>query len=237
MTKLIFACDVSELELGLAIIDKTAPHIDVVKTGLEAMTAIDDFGETLARGFAIRADERKKKVMWDMKLHDVANTMRNATKNILQIDGLEFFTIHAGASDEALAAVAEEAGEKAMPLAVTVLTDLDDQQCQTIFGNLPASVVARFAKRARHFGIKGFVCSAQEAQIVRQAVPDAYIVTPGIRPLWSVSKDEQKRIMTPTQAKQAGADAIVVGRPIYKPPLNHTEASAAREIKQELEAA
>ena len=239
MTKLVFACDVSDLSLGEMLIRKTAGHIDIVKIGLEAMTAEDGDGTTLASKLRRYAIGRQHPVMWDMKLHDIESTMAKAARNIAKL-GSDFLTIHAAACDKALAAVAaaaDGAGGGAMPLAVTVLTDFDDPQCRSRFQLTSEAAVRQFAENARRLGIYGFVCSPKEARAIRNAIPDAYIVTPGIRPAWAVSKDEQKRAMTPAQAKQAGADAIVVGRPIYRPPGARTPASAAKEIKEELDAA
>jgi orotidine-5'-phosphate decarboxylase len=239
MTKLIFACDVSDLDAGKALIQETMEHVDVVKVGLEAMTAEDDTGATLASRLRRHASDRRLQIMWDMKLHDIESTMAKAARNIAKL-GSRFFTIHATACDRALAAVAEaaeEAGCNAMPLAVTVLTDLDDPQCHSRFHLTSETAVRRFAENAHGLGIHGFVCSPKEARIIRNAIPDAYIVTPGIRPAWAAARDEQKRVMTPAQAKQAGADAIVVGRPISQPPGPRTPASAAKEIKEELDAA
>ena len=123
---LIFACDVSEFGLGRALIAKVAPHIDVVKLGLEAMTAESEFGVSLAVGLRSEAFHHSLDVMWDMKIHDVANTMSNATKNIVRY-GSKLFTLHATASDQALEAVAMAAeGTDVLPVAVTVLTDLDN---------------------------------------------------------------------------------------------------------------
>lgn len=237
MTKLIFACDVSGLNVGQDLIRKTGLYVDVIKVGLEAMTAEDYNGVSLAtylRHFTMR--EMKKHVMWDMKLHDVKNTIVKATQNIVKL-GSRFFTIHATVSDEALAAVAEAEGKHSMALAVTVLTDLDDPQSYSRFHASAPTAVRQFALNAWRMGIRGFVCSPQEARIIRDALPDAYIVTPGVRPLWAVAKDEQKRVTTPAQAKQFGADAIVVGRPISNPPEGYTPASAAQAIKEELGAA
>ena len=239
MTKLIFACDVSDLDAGKALIQETIEHVDIIKVGLEAMTAEDDTGATLASRLRRYASSRDRQVMWDMKLHDIESTMARAARNIARL-GSSFFTIHATACDRALAAVAqaaEESGYSTMPLAVTVLTDFDDPQCRSRFQLTSEAAVRQFAENARRLGIYGFVCSPKEARAIRNAIPDAYIVTPGIRPAWAVSKDEQKRAMTPAQAKQAGADAIVVGRPIYRPPGARTPASAAKEIKEELDAA
>lgn len=236
MTKLIFACDVSNSRVGDDLITKIAPYIDLVKIGLEAMTAPAHDGGTVGSLMLTRSEICGKDVMLDLKIHDVANTMQAATRNIANM-GVKLFTIHASASDEALAAVAEAAGSKSMPLAVTVLTDLDNTQCFSRFHASSATAVKHFATNASKWGIRGFVCSPKEVRIIRDAIPDAYIVTPGIRPVWAVAKDEQKRVTTPAQAKEAGADAIVVGRPISKPPPSHTETSAAREIREELDAA
>ena len=236
MTKLIFACDVSDSRVGDELLTKIAPHIDMVKIGLEAMTAPAKGGGTVGDLMLTRAMKIcEKDVMLDLKIHDVANTMLAATRNIVNM-GVKLFTIHAAASDQALAHVAEAAGSKTMPLAVTVLTDLDDPQSYSRFHASSGKAVRQLAVNARRWGIRGFVCSPHEARIIRDAIPDAYIVTPGIRPLWAVAKDEQKRVTTPTLAKQAGADAIVVGRPISRPPLSHTETSAARAIREELDA-
>lgn len=235
MTKLIFACDVSDTRTGDELITKIAPEIDMVKIGLEAMTSPAQYGGTVADALFTRSKEMcGKDVMWDIKLLDVANTMKGAARNIVKM-GAKLFTIHATASDEALAAVAEAAGLNALALAVTVLTDLDEPQCISRFGDAPAATVLRFARNAHRCGINGFVCSPHEARLIRDALPDAYIVTPGIRPLWSVTPDEQKRVTTPTQAQEAGADAIVVGRPISKPPVAILPHQAARLIRDELD--
>jgi orotidine-5'-phosphate decarboxylase len=192
----------------------------------------------LARHFRRQASNiHDLDIFEDWKIHDVANTMANAARNIVARES-RFFTLHATASDAALEAVARAAeNRRVTPLAVTVLTDLDEPQCQSRFACSPKSAVVAFARNAWSFGIRGFVCSPLEAADIRDVLPDAYIVTPGIRPLWAVAPDEQKRVTTPTMAKRAGVNAIVVGRPIYQPPLSHTEASAAEDIRKELEAA
>ncbi|MBP9710882.1 MAG: orotidine-5'-phosphate decarboxylase [Candidatus Pacebacteria bacterium] len=236
-TQLIFACDTNDYDLGMRLIKETAPEIDMVKIGLAAITNEDGFGETLARHFRIRARECKKNTMWDIKLLDVANTVGDAARNIVK-RGNKFFTLHAQASNAALeAAVKACEGTETVALAVTALTDLNDDACLLRFDRNSHSVVMQFAEIAYSCGIRGFVCSAQEAQVLRARYPDVTIVTPAIRPLWTVGKDEQKRVTTPTQAAQAGADYIVVGRPILHPPPKYTNLKAAQEIKAELEAA
>ena len=236
-TKLIFACDISDPQLGLDLITEVVSEVNLIKLGLEAMTAETVFGKTLATLFREQTLGYKKSVMWDMKILDVKNTMANAVRNIV-FYGSTFFTLHAQASDTALIAVVQAtSGTATTPLAVTVLTDLDDAMCISRFDCESDKAVLRFAKIAYDCGIRGFVCSAKEAQMIRDKFPDVVIVTPAIRPLWAVKKDEQMRVTTPTQAAHAGADYIVVGRPIYDPPSSKTQREAAREIREELAAA
>lgn len=236
----IFACDVSDVDLGLHLIRQTAGHIDVLKVGLEAMTAEHCSGQTLARMFRIRAQDHELPVFWDMKLNDTANTVHRAAYNIGEL-GSKMFTLHAQVSDEAIeAAVTVARLTGSLPLVVTVLTDLDDDACISRFGKESKRTVLDFAKNAYRLGIRGFVCSALEAEMLRDRLPfgdTLTIVTPAVRPLWAVESDEQKRVTTPTQAALAGVDYIVVGRPIYNPPPSRTNAQAAREIQEELAAA
>ncbi len=237
-TKLIFACDIPDRVRGLAVITKVAPEVDVIKVGLETMTTEMASGETLARIYRQHAQGLQKKTFWDAKLHDIESVMRNSSRNIVRGMGCDMFTLHASASDDALTAAANETVAGTWALAVTVLTDLDDAQCVSRFLKDSRQAVADFASFAYDCGIRGFVCSGREIEIIRKTVndPGVVIVTPGIRPSWAATTDEQKRITTPTQAAQAGADYVVVGRPIYNPPLGYTEASAARQIQQELRA-
>ena len=242
-TGIILACDISDPELAEEAIVPLMPYIDFVKVGLEAMTAEDFEGfstATFVRQLTI--EDFGKNVMWDMKLHDIGNTVGAAAKNIVDL-GSKMFTLHASASDAALKAAADAAGKQSLALAVTVLTDLDDAQCQLRFLPRNADPVDEFAKRlvvnfakiAYGCGIRGFVCSAQEAQLIRSVTPPVTIVTPAIRPLWAVKPDEQKRVTTPAQASAAGADFVVIGRPILKPPNGMTSVEAVQRIREELD--
>ncbi len=239
-TGIIYACDTSDRELGVHLIGQVAPYIDVVKVGLEAMTLEDENGVTLASSFRARAKRASLGCFWDIKMLDVKNTMAASAKNIAA-SGVDMFTLHANASDSALSAVALAAEESnVLALAVTVLTDLDDDMCRSRFGTTARKAVLQFARIAYGCGIRGFVCSAQEAALLRSDLPDSdkiILVTPAIRPSWSVGTDEQKRVTTPTDAARASADYIVVGRPISNPPLSMGHAQAARMIREELDAA
>jgi orotidine-5'-phosphate decarboxylase len=243
---LIVALDLSAFTgVEMAAITPLLPHVDFAKVGLEAMTA-EIQGGTVAmamRDFCLGHEGGATRVMWDGKFHDIGNTVGKASANVVKY-GSSMFTLHASASDAALEAAVEAAGDKSLPLAVTVLTDLDDPQCRTRFmpdnvnsyvGNFARLLVEQFAINAYKRGIRGFVCSAQEARTIRDSLgDDVIIVTPAIRPAWAVSADEQKRVTTPWQAAEAGADYIVVGRPILNPPGVMTPAEAAQRIRREL---
>lgn len=233
---IILACDISDAELVAPALEPVMPFVDLVKVGLEAMTAEDLFGLTTAtRTRELVLKHFRKQVMWDMKLDDISNTVEAAAKNIVAL-GSSMFTLHATVSDKALRLAAQAAGIKALPLAVTVLTDLDDTQCVSRFEHLPPEVVLKFARNAAAQGIEGIVCSPKELGVLQgdSATRGLIKVVPGIRPAWAAAND-QKRVMTPKEAADAGADYIVIGRPILTPPAHLTSAQAAKLIRDELD--
>lgn len=133
--------------------------------------------------------------------------------------GVSLFTIHASCGPEALAKAAAVKGH-AKALAVTVLTSLDAPTCENIFGSTPEKKVAQFARDALLSGMDGVVCSGQELEVFSQdpAFKPLLKVVPGIRPSWAGAQD-QKRVMTPSEALKAGATHLVIGRPILQPPI------------------
>ena len=172
--------------------------------------------------------DQGKKVMLDLKYHDIPNTVNHAVHAAVDL-GVSLVTLHAGGGS-AMIEAARKATEKSPTklLAVTVLTSMNETTLRNDVGipESPTQTVPRWAKMATESGAHGIVCSAQEIQLVRTAVGlDPLIVTPGIRPQWA-SKDDQQRIMTPHDASQAGANYIVVGRPI----LNHENPAKAVEL-------
>jgi orotidine-5'-phosphate decarboxylase len=173
-----------------------------------------------------------KQVFLDLKLHDIGNTVEKGVQSLAQM-GATFLTVHAYPQTMA-AAVAGRRGSNLRILAVTVLTSYDDADLKA--AGYEASVSALAMSRARQagdIGIDGLVCSAEEAAKLRAvAGPRMVLVTPGIRPLGSASGD-QKRIMTPSRAIQAGADYLVVGRPVLEAPDPGKAADAiVAEIEQ-----
>ena len=174
-----------------------------------------------------------KRVFLDLKLHDIPNTVKHAAKAAADL-GADLITVHACGGRKMIAAAREAVeGGGTKILAVTVLTSISDDVLRAEVG-IPATAaetVARFAKQSVESGAHGLVSSPHEIALIREVVgPSPIIVTPGIRPAWS-SADDQARFMTPREAALAGANFVVVGRPILKH-ANPTEAVAlvAKEL-------
>jgi orotidine-5'-phosphate decarboxylase len=156
-----------------------------------------------------------KRVFLDLKLHDIGNTVAKGVESVAQL-GATFLTVHAY-PQTMKAAVEGKQGSKLRILAVTVLTSYDDADLAAAGYEMSVKelAVAR-AAQARDIGVDGLVCSAEEATSLRDiAGPGMVLVTPGIRPAGSATGD-QKRIMTPARAIEAGADYLVVGRPVLE---------------------
>ncbi|MBB4952985.1 orotidine-5'-phosphate decarboxylase [Agrobacterium vitis] len=154
-----------------------------------------------------------KKVFLDMKLLDIDNTIASAVENIVKM-GMTMLTLHAYPKAMS-AAVAAAKGSDLCLLGVTVLTSMDDRDLVDAgYSHDAQSLVLQRAQQAKAAGMGGIVCSAQEASAVRAIIgPDMALVTPGIRPAGADNGD-QKRVMTPAQALQAGSSHLVVARPI-----------------------
>jgi orotidine-5'-phosphate decarboxylase len=211
--RLIAAIDVPTRADADALVDRLGGAASWVKLGLEMFIAE---GPELVRDYTGRG----LKVMLDLKLHDIPETVARAVTQAASL-GAELLTIHtAGGRAMMQAAVdaAQEAGtsdRRIRILAVTVLTSLDETDLAEVGTSGPIDeLVVRRAQLAMEVGCDGVVASAQEAARLRRGAPDDFlIVTPGIRPL-GIAAGDQKRITTPRDARKAGADLIVVGRPI-----------------------
>jgi len=194
-----------------------------VKVGLELFCAE---GPAIVRDYA----KRGLSVMLDLKLHDIPETVARATARVASL-GAGLLTVHAGGGRAMLEAAVKHAGEMRV-LAVTVLTSLDDGDLADIGAQGPVGeLVKRRAELAHKAGCHGIVASPHEVAAVRALVPREFlIVTPGVRPAGSAAGD-QKRVMTPQQARAAGSDLVVVGRPLRDAP---DPAEAARAVVTEL---
>jgi len=241
MTGVILAYDSSEFkEKGVALLKAVHPYIDLVKLGLQAMTAETLYGiTTVAIEARTHAWRHGKKTMLDLKINDIGNTVSKTLANIVAMQPpIAMTTLHATVSDSALRAAAKACGENVLPLAVTVLTDLSEEECVSRFGDKPNETVLRFAKNARRQGIRGLVCSAQELSYLRRhgALEGITTVIPGTRSE-GVTKHDQMRVMTPAEAAKAGADYVVIGREITEAPDPGAAAKRIRDALDEVGAA
>jgi orotidine-5'-phosphate decarboxylase len=206
--KLIAAIDTADAARAAELITAVAPHCGLVKLGLEFFLRNGPAGVAAAAGTPL---------FLDLKLHDIPNTVAGGIRALLPL-GADMLTIHAagGAAMVAAAmAAAQEGRKKPKILAVTVLTSMDAAALHgTGISGGPVQQVLRLARLALAEGADGLVCSAHEITQLRDAFGEKPIlVVPGIRPAGAAIGD-QARVMTPEQAIAAGADYIVVGRPI-----------------------
>lgn len=224
-TQLIIGLDVDKPEEALNIV-ATAKGCDWFKIGSQLYLRCGPsiVEEILGMG---------KHVFLDLKFHDIPNTVAKASRAAVDL-GVDFFTVHASGGRKMIQAAREAVeGSITRILAVTILTSLTDDMLREELGlhETAAEAVPRYAQLAVESGAHGLVCSALEIELVREAVgPKPLIVTPGIRPVWS-AKDDQARVKTPREARDAGADFIVVVRPITK---HKDPAEAVRLIQEEL---
>ncbi len=197
-----------------------------VKVGLESFTA---HGPSLVGALVAAAG----RVFLDLKLHDIPETVRRSSANCAAA-GADLLTVHAAGGRAMLEAarVGARSAGPARVVAVTVLTSLDGAALAELGLPSPTEpLVVRWARLARDAGLDGVVCSAREAAAVRAACGAGFlVVTPGVRPAGSAA-DDQRRVVTPTAAILAGADLLVVGRPITAAP---DPVEAARGILAEV---
>ena len=212
--EIILALDVESRSKARSILKATGEQLKWVKVGLQSYLrdGPDLLSEIAGMG---------KRIFLDLKLHDIPNTMSKALESLSSLP-IDMLTVHATAGPDALSKCSKEA-KTMMPevtlLAVTVLTSMDKGNLSAIGVDSPVEEqVIKLATLASESGIGGVVCSPLELEILRPALPpETKLVTPGIRPSGSEHGD-QKRIMTPSQAHRAGADYLVIGRPILAAP-------------------
>ena len=225
MTTLITALDYSDEASALETVSKIGDAGTWYKVGKELFTAA---GPSIVK----KLKAMDKKVFLDLKFHDIPNTVSKAVRSAAAI-GADLCNVHASGGRAMLTAAGEAAREAGIRLiAVTVLTSMDAAELESIgITASPQEQVIRLAKLTQACGVPGVVCSALELPAIRRECgADFLTVVPGIRPAGS-SADDQRRIMTPAQAAAAGADFIVVGRPITKA---ENPAAAAAAVMAEL---
>lgn len=206
--RLIVALDVPSVTAAEAMVARLGESVWFYKIGYQLAFA---GGLPFAAGLIATG----KQVFLDLKLHDIGNTVAKGVESVAQL-GATFLTVHAY-PQTMKAAVEGKRGSKLRILAVTVLTSYDDADLAAAGYEMNVKeLAAARAAQARDTGVDGLVCSAEEAVTLRDiAGPGMVLVTPGIRPAGSAQGD-QKRIVSPARAIDAGADYLVVGRPIVE---------------------
>ena len=235
--RLIVAVDVDDGHLALRLVRSLAAEVRYFKVGLEL---------GLAAGPRILEHIYGEggRVFLDWKLHDIPSMVAAAAR-IAAGHGVGMLSVHCAGGLKMMQVAKQAAAERAQSLGIprplvlglTLLTSIDEYPLRRELGlgdDVPARVT-RLARLAQQAGLDGCVASPREVEAVRQACGgDFTVVTPGIRPDWSAHRDDQRRVLTPAAALAAGADYLVVGRPITQAP---DPLAAARRILTEMEAA
>ena len=217
------ALDIPQIEPAKALLQKVKAHIGGVKLGLEFFCAHGGHGvhEIARMGLPI---------FLDLKFHDIPNTVAGAMQAI-HVYEPAIVTVHASGGRAMMEDAKAAAAEGCKVVAVTMLTSLDEKDLQrTGVGGTPHDHVMRLAELAQEAGLDGIVCSGQEVGAVHSQWKDGYFVVPGLRP-GGKGVGDQKRVVTPRQARDDGASVLVIGRPISR--ADDPEA-AARAIEATL---
>lgn len=225
-SKVVIALDYDSEHNALEFVDKLDPSQCRLKVGKEMFTL---FGPELVRKLVARHFD----VFLDLKFHDIPNTVAKSVAAAAEL-GVWMVNVHASGGQrmmEAAKAALVPYGEKApILIAVTVLTSMEQEDLAQMGVNIsPAEQVSRLAALTKNSGLDGVVCSSQEAAMLKAELgADFQLITPGIRPKGS-ERGDQRRIMTPRQAVDAGADYLVIGRPI-------TQAKSPKQVLEEINA-
>lgn len=208
--RVIVALDFSQAAPAQALAGRLDPALCRLKVGKELFTAA---GPALVEGLVGRGFD----VFLDLKYHDIPNTVAGACSAAARL-GVWMINVHTSGGRRMMAAAREALERVATPpllIGVTILTSLDQEELTEVgFAGTPADNVTRLARLAKSSGLDGVVCSAREADRLRREMGAGFrLVTPGIRPGGSAA-DDQRRVMTPQRAIRAGADYLVVGRPV-----------------------
>ncbi|MEW8030498.1 MAG: orotidine-5'-phosphate decarboxylase [Candidatus Thiodiazotropha sp.] len=209
-SRVIVALDYPQQDRALALIDRLDPSLCRLKVGKEMFTRLGpSFVEVLRR--------RGYEVFLDLKFHDIPNTVAAACDAAADL-GVWMMNLHASGGRRMMEAARqrlEARSDRPYLVAVTVLTSLTREEIHEIgFSGDPADNVSRLARLTQQVGLDGVVCSPREAEMLRSDLGDDFLlVTPGVRPK-QATQDDQRRVMTPVDAINAGSSYLVVGRPI-----------------------
>ncbi|MFY7066407.1 orotidine-5'-phosphate decarboxylase [Nocardiopsis changdeensis] len=205
------AIDAKEIETAATWASAVAPHVSTVKVGLELYLRYGPEVVSAVRGASGVG------VFLDLKLHDIPATVAGAARSVAGLKPA-ILTVHAGGGADMVRAAVEAAPDTEIA-AVTVLTSMDEKDLEQVGLLGPArDAVRRLAVLAVGAGARALVCSPQEVALVRAEVgPDITLITPGVRPA-GADRGDQSRVATPEEAIAAGADLLVIGRPITRAP-------------------
>ena len=206
----ILALDFSDMASTVEMINLTKEHIGIYKLGLEFYLAQGKSGVK-----EIQSRFTDIEIFLDLKLHDISNTVAGACRSVADINP-KFLTVHASGGSKMISA-ASSALPKVEITAVTILTSLDQEQMLAMgLSENIENLTLSLAKNAVNSGARAIVSSPQEVSLLRKHLGEKVtLITPGVRPS-GAERDDQERIMTPRQAIEAGADFVVIGRPITK---------------------
>jgi orotidine-5'-phosphate decarboxylase len=220
---IVFPLDVSDLKEALYWVKRLNGLVGVFKIGLELFTSC---GPKIIEEIKKIS---KQKIFLDLKLYDIPNTLTKVIKVISEL-GVDWVTVHTLSGRSALESVVKSASNNLKIIAVTILTSLDRADLMELgfYSELARDIkelVFKLAQIAYKTGCDGIVCSAKEVEKIKEAFPELKTIVPGIR--WEKGKDDQLRIATPYEAVLAGADYLVIGRPIR-------ESSSPEEVCQKI---
>jgi orotidine-5'-phosphate decarboxylase len=205
---IVLAVDTPELKTAIAWVKATQEHVSVFKLGLEFFLTFGSEGVKAIQG------ETDSDIFLDLKLHDIPHTVRGAAKAVAHL-APKFLTVHASGGESMIKA-AVEALPNTKVTGVTILTSLSEADVAEVgFKSTALQSAVQLSKVAINAGAAAIVCSPLEISAVRQQVGiSPVIITPGVRPTDMVGSDDQQRTMTPQDAIAAGANLVVIGRPI-----------------------
>ncbi len=230
--RILCALDTTNVEEAAILAGELSPHVGGIKLGLEF------FGANGPQGF-LEVAKANRNIFLDLKLHDIPNTVAKTIHALMPLRP-KIMTIHTAggsammkaASEAATLAAKNEGCERPIIVGVTILTSLDNEDIEAIgFQNKVSMQVVKLARLAKESGLDGVVCSPHEIKLIKESCGvDFKLVVPGIRPAGSDTGD-QKRVMTPEEAVNLGADYLVIGRPITK---SDNPAQSAQLIANEI---
>jgi orotidine-5'-phosphate decarboxylase len=231
--KLIVALDVDNYRRAARIVKTLSPYVKVFKVGNILFTLC---GPKIIKYI----HKSGAKVFLDLKYHDIPNTVANAAVEATKM-GVYMMNMHTLAGTTCMQATAKAVSQKAKELnlfkpilvSVTILTSMKEEDLQPlgIEGSVE-EIVMKYAKLAKEAGLDGIVASPHELKAIKKKFGENFVVvTPGIRPEWAKKNDDQKRVLTPKEAIEAGSDFIVVGRPIIQ---SRRPVEAVKKILEEI---